>query len=189
MFKNLLSKILSDKKQKIIFFGIILLFLITVANVYIANARKILKSKAPPASSATLSLSPQFLTAYETYEFSVEIFLETEKGAVDAVDAILTYDPNYLEVQSLAPGIIFSSYPVSSFGEGKIQLSGFVVDPKKKPQYFSGRGIFGTIAFKALKPVELTKIEFSPDSVAAVGGENVLSKTSGSEILIKALKK
>lgn len=173
MLKDLLSSILSDKKQSTIFFGIIVLFVVTLANVYVAKTR--IPTSALKTPTATLSLNPTQKSVTKDQTFDVAIILDTKDEKVDAVDAILTYDPSILEVTGLSPGTIFSAYPVKSYGEGKIQLSGFALPEGETPKPFSGKGTLGTITFKALNSGS-TKVIFGVSSIIAYQGQNALGK-------------
>ncbi|MBM4401819.1 MAG: hypothetical protein FJ044_01070 [Candidatus Cloacimonetes bacterium] len=180
MFKD----IFTPKKGKFVAIGLVFLMLLTFLNVYVSSLTVKQKATATPSPTAILSLSPEQAYLVKDQIFSVNIIFNPGQESVDAVDAVLVYDPNLLEVLGLIPSELFASYPVQDFGEGKIQLSAFAVGTTGNPKPVTESGTLGTISLKA-KAVGIAKLEFSSDSIVASKGANVLEETSGGVYTIK----
>ena len=180
MFNN----IFNHNKEKGILLGIVSLILLTIVNVYINTLPVQPKATATPSPAAILSLSPASAQLVKDQIFSVNIILDPSQESVDAVDAILIYDPNLLEVSGLIPSDLFPAYPVQNFEDGKVQLSAFAVGTRGNPVPVTESGTLGTISLKA-KAAGITKIEFSADSIVASKGKNVLKEISGGMYEVK----
>lgn len=152
--------------------------LLTVLNVYVATLPTGKKTSATPTPTAILSLSPASVQLVKDQIFSVNIILDPNQESVDAVDAILVYDPNLLEVSGLIPSDLFPNYPVQNYGEGKVQLSAFAVGTTGNPTPVTESGTIGTISLKA-KTAGVTKLEFSSECIVVSKGVNVLKSTIG----------
>lgn len=184
-------KNLSDKRTFIIALAVALL--ITGWLFWLSWQRQIAPNEVTPTSTsqaqATLSLEPNETTAKLGQTFGVGIKVKIENGEATGVEAILTYDPNYLEVldgdkeetgiQAIESGF-FDEYLGNKVDnrEGKIIVSGINMSGEK----FS-EGVIGTIFFKAKKEGE-TEVNFlfapgekGESDVAAPGGEDILRRT------------
>ena len=143
-----------------------------------------LPTPTPKPIKANLSLYPLSSNLKVGQVFSVDIVLDTKGLEVDAADVILDYDRKLLQVQKMVPGNFFDTFPVVASEGGKIQFSGLVSPKNGKPQTVSGKGKVGTILFQTLMRGE-AKVEFSPESVVAKGGENVLGETLGGRYIVR----
>lgn len=143
----------------------------------------------PTQAQATLSLEPREATVKVGQTFGVGIRVEVKNGEATGVEAILAYDPEYLEVldgdkeeigiQAVEIGF-FDEYLGNKVDseEGKITVSGINMSGERFSQ-----GTIGTILFKAKKQGE-TEVEFifapgekDESDVAAPGGNDILEVT------------
>ena len=98
--------------------------------------------------------------------FEVEIILDTSKNQINGADVVLIFDPQILQVIDadnnkpniqISAGNIFEKPMLlmnhADNSKGIISLSIGTLSP------FSGKGAYGAVQFKALKPVS-TKIDF-----------------------------
>jgi hypothetical protein len=132
---------------------------------------------------ASLYLEPQGKTVVAEHTFRVDIFLDAGTAEVDAVDAILTFNPEIFSAEKLETGDFFNMYPVVSTQSGKVQITALVSPKEGKPQTVSGQGRLGSVLLKALTSGE-AKVEFSPDCVVAEKGRNILGETTGGSYTI-----
>lgn len=148
-----------------------------------------------PQAQATLSLEPSEATVKLGQIFGVEIKVDVENGEATGVEAILTFDPAFLEVldgdkeegiQAVELGF-FDEYLGNKVDnqEGKIIVSGI----KMEEQF--NQGTIGAILFRAKKKGETEiKFIFAPgekgeSDVSAPGGEDILTKTFGGKFIIE----
>jgi len=194
-----MMKNLSDKKTFVI--ALIFALLLTGWLFWLSWQRQITPSEIIPTpasqTQATLSLEPQEATIKVGQTFGVGIKVEIENGEATGVEAILTYDPEFLEVldgdkeetgiQTVEIGF-FDEYLGNKVDnkEGRITVSGI----NMKGDRFS-QGTIGTILFKAKKKGE-TEVNFvfapgekGESDVAAPGGKDILRETIGSTFIIK----
>lgn len=151
----------------------------------------------PPKAQATLSLEPQEATIKVGQTFGVGIKIKIENGEATGVEAILTYNPDYLEVldgdkeeagiQAVEIGF-FDEYLGNKVDseEGKIVVSGINMSGERFSQ-----GTIGTILFKAKKKGE-TEVNFvfapgekGESDVAAPGGKDILTETIDGVFIIE----
>jgi len=97
---------------------------------------------------------------------------------VDAVDAVLTFDPKILTVEEISPGMFFADYPVRKWQDNKIMLTGTIGAEGKQVGGVKGEGDLGTITFKA-KRAGSTSVNFDQSSLVVTEGQNVLGETKG----------
>lgn len=150
-----------------------------------------------PQARASLSLEPDEAIVKLGQTFGVAIKVEVENGEATGVEAILTYDPNYLEVidgdkektgiQAVEFGF-FDEYLGNKVNskEGKIVVSGINMKGDRFTQ-----GIIGTILFKAKQRGE-TEVNFvfapgekGESDVSAPGGKDILTETFGGSFIVK----
>ena len=126
--------------------------------------------------TAVLTLTPASANINIGETLTLQISLDSGEQEVDAVDAILTYDTDTFEVQSLTPTDLFPSFPVQTFSNGKITLSAFALGGGEGPKIEAKKGILAEVTLKALKKTTVaSKIEISKQSVVAVKGEDILN--------------
>lgn len=124
---------------------------------------------ASPDGRATLSLSPAVGNFYPGQAVNVNILVNTDHVPTDAVDVILSYDPNYLEVQDalpsvagiqIQPGTIYEAYPGNIVDpvKGEIKLTAFSIIGEYNSG--SGAGVLATINFIAKQIVNGTLVKF-----------------------------
>ncbi len=135
-------------------------------------------SRAQAQCTPTLALNPAggIYTTGIGATFDVNIEVDTCSYDVDAVDAVINYDPAILEVDSISEGSIFSTYPLNQASGGTISLSGIDLSTP-----FNGTGVLGTIHFRAIDTGS-TGVDF----VAAAGGttdSNIVEHGTGTDVL------
>lgn len=140
-------------------------------------------------SSALLALQTASLDVFVDQDIPVDIALDTDKASVDGVDVIISFDPAMLKVMPqtvngkqvpVKVGTQFSDYPQNALEKGKITLSAISTSVP-----FSGKGILGTVTFKALKiGAAQIKIEYIPNSTT---DSNIAQTGSAKDILSKVL--
>ncbi len=161
-----------NRKPLAYILGIILLLM--VGGLIAANFLGQKKVPQTLEKTAVLTLTPASAEVKTGEILTLQISLNSEGQEVDAVDAILTYDTDIFEVQSLAPTELFPSYPVQTFTGGKITLSAFALGTDKGPTIEAKKGVLVEVKLKALKTAVSSKIEISNQSVVAVKGEDIL---------------
>ena len=139
------------------------------------------------SKTAVLTLTPATAEVKLNEILTLQISLDSGGQEVDAVDAILTYDTDIFEVQSLTPTDLFPSYPVQTFTGGKITLSAFALGAGEGPKIEAKKGVLAEVKLKALKAAASSKIEISEQSVVAVKGEDILDieKSSGGSYTVE----
>jgi Bacterial Ig-like domain len=142
------------------------------------------------AHAAKLALSPatgEFKIGCAT---AVNIVINTEGKDSMAADAFLYYNPNELDIVDqmssvpgvqLRPGSVYESYPGNIAGGGVIRLTAF-----NRQGYFNGRGILGSIVFKAKPGIQTSSIRFdytpgatTDSNVADVNSNDMLDGVYG----------
>jgi len=136
----------------------------------------------PVPAFFSLTSENKILKVGET--FSLSLSLSSGDFAVDAVDLILTYDPELFKAQKITPGTIFDLYSVKQIDnqQGKVQLSATSGLKKGKVVGFSGAKEFGVISFEALKASTGAQIIIDFNSIAAAGGKSVLNLDENTQI-------
>lgn len=139
----------------------------------------------PRLSSATLALQTASTQVEVGQEIPVDVVLDTDGALVDGVDAIISFDSALLNVQPVTVdgksvpvkvGVLFNDYPQNALEDGQITLSGI-----SDSTGYSGKGILGTIVFKAIKQGSASvKIEYSPDDTIE---SNVILSRAAKDIL------
>lgn len=143
-----------------------------------------------PAHAAKMALSPasgQFKVNCAT---AANIIVNTEGQNSMASDAFLFYNPDEIEIVDqmsgvggvqLRPGSVYESYPGNIVGNGVIRLTAF-----NREGYYNGRGILGSIVFKAKPGVQSTSIRFdytpgrtTDSNVADVASNDMLNGAYG----------
>lgn len=175
--------ILRNRQEKVIAGGLVFLVVLTILNVLITKKTQF-ASLAKPVPTAFLILNPETVNLAKDQIFNLEIVLDPGNHQVDAVDAILSYDPDLLEATGLAPAGLFPVYPIQEFAQGKVQLSAFGLTKEGKKMTVSKKGSLGTVTFKAKAQSGETTVSFSPDSIVAAKGESVLAGTKGTQVVI-----
>lgn len=189
---NLLASLVRfSEKQKIILLVCVALIFLGLGVGLAAYKRPAPSPPAPPVQRAATStpaplpaafiLDPTAKTVKVGETLSLSLTLTTGSFSVDAVDAILTYDPTVFQATKVVPGKIFGQYPIKQFDnkEGKVQLSAAAQLEENKVAGFSGAGEYGTVSFKALKATDSAQIAFDTNSIAASAGKDRLDLTKG----------
>lgn len=81
----------------------------------------------------------------------VDVELNTNGDEVMGAEAVVIYDPKMLSVsdKDITAGTLFPSYPIKKVQrEGMVRIIGVIADPKQ--EQFNGKGVLGTINFKAV---------------------------------------
>lgn len=176
-----------------------IVILVLVIMVEIALGFYLFKGKiTPPAPvslpkvqeeySGRLWLEPSNLSVGVGEIFQIKIMFNAAANPVNALDAILSYDPDLLQLleEDIIPGTIFPFYPRKLIEpeKGRLVLTG--VQLEKTREALIGDQTFALINFKALKKGS-AQIEVAQGStiIAAETSWNLLGEASGSQIEIK----
>lgn len=91
-------------------------------------------------------------------EFEMAVYFRTDVKNLFGADAVITYDPEYLDVVEIKEADIFKSYPKKKADTGKkvIKITGYT-PASDKP--LSGEQLFATLKLKAKKAGN-TKLTF-----------------------------
>lgn len=182
-----LKKPLNIKRIFIVLSAVILLEAVWAVLSLSKNQLKQQSAIVPPAQtspapekqrvpSAVLALQTTNLQVEVGQEIPVDIVLDTDGALVDGVDVIISFDPVLLKAEPVKVGTLFNDYPQNAQEDGKITLSGI-----SDSTGYSGKGILGTIVFKAVKQGSASvKIEYSPDATIE---SNVILSGAAKDIL------
>jgi hypothetical protein len=141
----------------------------------------------PAPAQAVLLLEPSQTILGLGQTFSLKAWVEVANGEATGVEAMLVFDPNFLQVVRVSETGFFDEYLVNKVNNqaGKIVFSG--INWKKRFK----SGIIGEILFRSKKKGQTeVKFIFSPgetmeSDVTAPGGKDILSKTLGTKVMIK----
>jgi hypothetical protein len=164
---------------------LILGFSIISAGIVFGESQLLFKLGFPPTpKTATFSIPTK--GQYRLGEiFPVKIEITGIEVPVNAVQADLGFDPGKLEVVDISTtdsfANIFIQEEINNEG-GYARLTGGLPNPG----FFSDKGVFGTVFFKAKEP-GLVQIEFLPSSMILANdsrGSNVLKELAAASYLI-----
>ena len=114
------------------------------------------------SQNAKFSFSAKQLSLAQGESMTVNLLLNSGKHTIDAVDCILEFDPESLELTDINPGTIFENYPllISNNNTGEAKLSAASLD-----NFFQGEGVYASLTFKALKNGQsYLSYQYTPDS-------------------------
>ena len=115
--------------------------------------------------------------------FAVKMILSTPDTGVEAADFVLSFDPNYLKVETLATGNFFKIYPVSETQENYVKVTGIASLVNDTFLIPKGEGTVATVTFTALKATPNTAIKFDKKkTIVASGGKNVIGEKNMGEL-------
>lgn len=138
-------------------------------------------SKEPTSPQSWLKLSPEKGKFKVGQEFAVKIILRTNEE-INGADAILSFDPNLLEVRTIKEGQAFPLYPRKNIDlKGRLEITG--VKLRKDGQVFTGPQVFAIIVFGGKKR-GIAKVNFvfykgkttGSSIIKAQGSVNILEK-------------
>lgn len=180
------GELFSRDKEKWVLTGLIVLIILTALNVILSRVRPSTTTPSVADKTAVLSLSADSSAVSQGNEITVQVLLAPNGSAVDAVDAVLTYDTTKLEAAQVDAGSLFTTYPVQSTSGNKVQLSGFTLPASDGTvNAATSKGVVGTITFKA-KAAGQAQIAFDTENVVVASqGKDVLQSTSGITISVK----
>lgn len=164
---------------------------ITIIFIFLLSASGLI------AADASMFLSPSSGDYFLDQPFNVDIMINTDGEETDSADAILYYEPQYLELVDYypaipgiqnQPGSTYELYPGNEvdLGLGRIRMTGFsFMNPFNSSQ--GGPGMFARMTFKGRQFVTGTPVffEFNPgdshDSNVAqtFTSADILSSVSG----------
>lgn len=140
------------------------------------------------AYAARMYLSPASDAFKEGCGNTVNIMVDTEGADSNAADAVLSYDPNQIEVTALSNGSIYQTYLGHSYTGGAIRLSAFSVMSS-----FNGNGKFASFVFKGKAGVTDANINFSfvpgsttDSNVADLSSNDILSSVGNGSYTFSA---
>jgi len=149
----------------------------------------LLPTAEPTPFPALFTLEPTSKTLKVGESLSLALTLNSGAFTIDAVDAILNFDPAVLKAEKITPGKIFSQYPIKQIDnkKGKVQLSAAAEIKNGKVVSFSGEGEYGSVTFRTLKATDSAQIVFDINSIVASAGKNVLDlkESKGGNYIIK----
>jgi hypothetical protein len=99
-------------------------------------------------SAATLNINPATINTQNNQTFDVTIRVNAQGANINAVDAIINFDNTKLQVLQVTPGTIFGSYPLNTFQNNQIRISG--IDSTFNSPFTGTDGILATIRFRAI---------------------------------------
>jgi hypothetical protein len=138
---------------------------------------------------AYFNLTPATATLKKGEKLTLSVRLASGGYQVDAVDAVIAFDPLVLKVETVTPGKIFGQYPVKKIDNktGVVQLSAAGELKEGKLASFAGEDEYGKIVFAALKEAVATLVRVDSKSICAAAGQNCLSlpKSSGAKLVVK----
>lgn len=125
-------------------------------------------------SEVGLSFSPQKLTEYEGKVFTVNIVIDSEKEVV-ATDLFLSYDPQVLEIEKIAPGAFFSQ--PQELSKNIDRTTGEILYAVGSFTPTAGEGILASLTFKGKTGGGESQILLDGRTQVAVrGGEKISLK-------------
>ncbi|MBI3385547.1 hypothetical protein HY031_00515 [Candidatus Gottesmanbacteria bacterium] len=171
------------KRIVFIIVGFLILLAIPVT-VYLVSQRQEIRQKAAPAT--TLSLSPATVSAKAGDTFTLEVKIDTADNQVVASELHVTFDPNFLQAQSITNGALFPNILTSGVVESA--AASIAVGAASSTQPVKGTGTAAIIRFKALaKTTTPTSVRFASTTFVGGLGEsstNVLVGTSPAQVTI-----
>jgi len=118
------------------------------------EVRQLLHKEQPLKRQAILSLTSNKKEYLVNEGIIIDIYLDSQGNLVDGVDAVLRYDPQFLQLQDKKSfldtyGSVFSSFPGIQIDEavGEIKISA-ITSPGRS---FQGKGKVGSLFFIARK--------------------------------------
>lgn len=154
----------------------------------------------PKENIARLSIEPQSVTTTVGEQFTVSVSADLAGREINGLDAIIQYDPTYLEVVDsnletdgiqVENGDMFDSLLYNNVDNqaGIISVTASRISPETPP--VSVNGILSVISFQALKQGN-TKIEFVFDPTTtstsnvteAKTSENILTTVSNADVIV-----
>lgn len=178
----IILKFMKKLTTKVFFTTIIVLMFLVFSIIYLN------KTNLAVESNSRLLLLPNEIPLREEGErFYVFILLNTQTNKVLAVDSVIKFDHDILEVEDVVPYHLFRTYPESGRvidnQKGLVYLSAINYDSIKKTftSPFQNIGLFGRISFKVKKSLP-TKIEFLYDP-SRTDTTNIIEDKTGKNII------
>ncbi|MFH1401566.1 MAG: cohesin domain-containing protein [Parcubacteria group bacterium] len=132
------------------------------------------------AAGASFYLSPNAGTFYVGNTFDVSVFVNTGDNNVNAVQAVLKFDPKKLQIASPTAGKSFISVWIAQPSYSNIEGTASFQGGIPSPGINTSSGLVSTITFRAISPGETT-ISFSDSSQILLDdgkGTNILTSVS-----------
>lgn len=140
-------------------------------------------------SPAYFSLAPRTSSINKGEKITLSLKLNSGSYQIDAVDAVLSFDPKVFKIEAVTPGKIFAQYPIKRADNqaGLIQLSAAGEVKEGSIAGFIGEEEYGQITLTALEATSSTAISFGAKSILASRGQNILNpeKSLGGNYTIK----
>ena len=112
---------------------------------------------------ASFGFDQDEITSKAGETFTVQMLLSSPK-AIDAVDALVSFDPAMLSVEKASKGELFEIYPLKSTDNKKGLVK---ISAASREQFFQGEdGVYATLTFKSLKAGE-TELAYQYESKQA----------------------
>jgi|GEM_PF-640790 len=129
-------------------------------------------------AGASLSLSPTTGSVAVGQNLAVELYLDTGGAAVTGVDAVINFNPSFLQVASTNP-VVFGSLFYGSQPQPTIDNTAgkLVIHPgvTSTAYAYTGRGVLATLNFTG-KAAGTSPITFTCETGARAGDSNIWSE-------------
>lgn len=141
------------------------------------------------ANAASFQLTPQTGSFNNNQRFFVTVFIDTEGAAINAAEGVLTFDPRYLQVESVSTDVsifkFWAQEPTFSNAAGTISFSGGL----PTPGYTGSSGKVLSVVFRAVAAGE-SRLRFSSGAILANDGlsTNVLTSSEEARYAIRSLE-
>lgn len=145
----------------------------------------------PPETIATMSIDPSEVTVSQGSQFTSSISVDLGGREVNGMDAIIKYDPQFLEVVESTNGDLFENLLVNEIDSenSTISITASRLSPETPP--ININGILAVINFQAISPGN-TQIEIIFDKnqtntsnvTEAVTSDNILTTVSNAQVTI-----
>ena len=129
-------------------------------------------------------VSPATTNAQVGDIFSVNVRANAYGNEVDAAEVFMSFDPTYLEIQSMTPGTALNQPLPSSYnnGSGTVNYAaGRLTDP---PSTVSGKFTLFTLEIRAKEPVASTLLNITGAQVAVAGSPHSVSMQAGTVVIV-----
>ena len=183
---NELKQLPQERKTMLGFFLLVLFTLgFLVGVLYTRNKKPSMMGKTPssttPSTGTTakkpttaLAISPA--TKVLKVGQSIPVSVVISKEPVQAVDVVLTYDPEVFTVSNVVKGDLFPMKLRQKLEQGKIALSASVTPDSPAA---TGNGDIFTFSLTAISATPSSTVDFDKkDTITAKNGENTLGETT-----------
>lgn len=174
---------LFNGKTPLVLGSLIVLTLITLTNVWVS--RKSTQTESQARSKITrFYWLPSSVKSKVNQVFTASLMLDPGQPAVSALDVIITYDSQVLELQSHTLNQDLTTFPVEKNEPGRFIFSALPKDFVKNPNFSSGILVSFSFAAKTSNNTT-TQILIDPESIAAFEGKNLLTLDTDARLTVE----